>query len=90
MVDFIAKWLNLPWSPLQVKTQVRMYRPFYRDLYFGSLQQFDMHCDAQGVMGGEENEQMGVGQVWVCLYVENEFGGEEDEIIWPYRPKKQH
>ena len=45
---------------------------------------------AHGVMGEEENEQMGVGQDWVCLYVEKEYGGEEDEVLWPHRPKKQH
>ena len=29
---------------------------------------------AQGVMGGEENELMGVGQDWVCFHVEKEYG----------------
>ena len=44
---------------------------------------------AQGVMGGEENEQMGVGQDWVslCFDVEEEYVGEEDEVLWPHRPK---
>ena len=41
-------------------------------------------------MGGEENEQMGVGQDWVCIDVEKEYGGEEDEVLWPHRPEKQH
>ena len=45
---------------------------------------------AQGVMAGEENEQMAVGQDWVCFDVEKEYGGEEDEVLWPHRPKKQH
>ena len=34
-------------------------------------------------MGGEENEQMGVGEDWVCSDVEKEYGGEEDEVLWP-------
>ena len=38
---------------------------------------------AQGVMDGEENEEMGVGEDWVCFDVEKEYGGEEDEVIWP-------
>ena len=42
---------------------------------------------AQGVMGGEENKQMGVGQDWVCCDVEEESGGEEGEVIWTIRPK---
>ena len=37
---------------------------------------------AQSVMGGEENEQMGVGQDLVCFDVEKEYGGEEDEVLW--------
>ena len=36
---------------------------------------------AQGVMDGEENEQMGVGQDWVRFYIENEYGGEYDEVL---------
>ena len=40
---------------------------------------------SQGVMGGEENEQMGVGEDWVCFDVEKEHGGEEDEVLWPHR-----
>ena len=36
---------------------------------------------AQGVMGGEENEQMGVGEDWVCFDVEKEYDGEEDEVL---------
>ena len=42
----------------------------------------------QGFMGGEENQQMGVGQDWMCFDVEKEYGGEEDEVILPHRPKK--
>ena len=45
---------------------------------------------AQGVMGGEENEQMGVGENWVCSDVEKEYGGEEDEVIWPHRPEERY
>ena len=32
-------------------------------------------------MDGEENEQMGVIEDWVCLDVEKEYGGEEDEVL---------
>ena len=41
-----------------------------------------------GGMGGELNEQMGVGQYWVCFHVDKEYGGKEDEVIYPNRPKK--
>ena len=34
---------------------------------------------AQDVMDGEENEQMGVGEDWVCFDLEKEYVGEEDE-----------
>ena len=34
-------------------------------------------------MDGEENEEMGVGEDWICFDVEKEYGGEEDEVIWP-------
>ena len=37
-------------------------------------------------MDGEENEQMGVGEDWVCFDVEKEYGGEEDDVIWSHRP----
>ena len=40
---------------------------------------------SHGVLGGEENEQMGVGEDWVCFDVEKEHGGEEDEVLWPHR-----
>ena len=40
-------------------------------------------------MGGEEKEQMGVGQDWVCFDVEKEYGGEEDEVLWPHCPSKE-
>ena len=36
----------------------------------------------QGVVIGEENEQMSVGQDWVCFYVEKDYGGEEAEVPW--------
>ena len=39
-------------------------------------------------MGGEENEQMSVGEDWVNFDVEKEYGGEEDDVLWPHRPKK--
>ena len=45
---------------------------------------------AYGVVEGEENEQMGVGEDWVCFDVEKEFGGEEDEVLWPHRPEKRY
>ena len=45
---------------------------------------------AQGVMGGEKNEQMGVGENWVCSGVEKEYGGEEDEVLWPHRPEERY
>ena len=45
---------------------------------------------AQDVMGGEENEQMGVGENWVCSDVEKEYGGEEDEVLWPHRPEERY
>ena len=32
---------------------------------------------------------MGVGQDWVCFNVEQEYGGEEDEVVWPHRLKKK-
>ena len=32
-------------------------------------------------MDGEENEQMGVGEDWVCFDVEKEYVGEEDEVL---------
>ena len=38
---------------------------------------------AQSVMGGEGDEQMGVGQDWVCF-----FGGEKYEVLWKHRPGK--
>ena len=34
-------------------------------------------------MDGEENEQMCVGEDWVYFDVEKEYGGEEDEVLWP-------
>ena len=43
--------------------------------------------NAQGVIGGEENEQMGVGDDCVCFDVEKEYVGEEGEVLWPHRPK---
>ena len=40
-------------------------------------------------MKGEENEQMGVGEDWVCFDVDKEYGGEEDEVLWPERYEEQ-
>ena len=45
---------------------------------------------AQRAMRVEEKEQMGVGQDGVCFDVEKEYDGEENGVIWPHRPKKQH
>ena len=42
-----------------------------------------------GVMGGEENDQMGVGQDWVCFDGDKWYGGEEDEVLVPHRPKQR-
>ena len=42
-------------------------------------------------MEGEENEQMGVGEDWVCFDVYKEYGGEEDEVLWPHhRPEERY
>ena len=41
-------------------------------------------------MDGEENEQMGVGEDWVCVDVEKEYVGEEDEVLWPHRPEVRY
>ena len=41
-------------------------------------------------MEGEENEQMGVGEDWVCFDVEKEYGGEEDDVLWPHRPEERY
>ena len=30
---------------------------------------------------GEENEQMRLGEYWVCFDVEKEYVGEEDEVL---------
>ena len=43
--------------------------------------------DCWGLMDGEENEQMGVGQDWVCFDVEKDYGG---EVVWPQSSEKQH
>ena len=40
-------------------------------------------------MDGEENEQIGVGEDWVCFDVEKEYFGEEDEVLWPHRPQER-
>ena len=45
---------------------------------------------AQSVMGGEENEQIGVGEDWVCFDVEKGYGEEEDEVIWPHRQEERY
>ena len=41
-------------------------------------------------MEGEENEQMGVGEDWVCFDVDKEYGGEEDEVLWPHHPEERY
>ena len=41
-------------------------------------------------MDGEENEQMGVGEDWVCFDVEEGYVGEEDEVLWPHRPEERY
>ena len=41
-------------------------------------------------MEGEENEQMGVGEYLVCFDVDKEYGGEEDEVLWPHRPEERY
>ena len=46
--------------------------------------------DCLGCHGRRENEQMGVGEDWVCFDVEKEYGGEEDEVLWPHRPGKRY
>ena len=38
-------------------------------------------------MDGEENEQMGVREDWVCFDAEKEYVGEEDEVLWPHHPE---
>ena len=45
---------------------------------------------AWGVMDGEEIEQMGVGEDWVCFDVEKEYVGEEDEVLWPHHPEERY
>ena len=40
-------------------------------------------------MEGEEHEQMGVGEDLVCFDVEKEYGGEEDEVVWPHRSEER-
>ena len=41
-------------------------------------------------MDREENEQMGVGEYWVCFDVEKGYDAEEDEVIWPHRPGERY
>ena len=43
-----------------------------------------VHC----VMCGELNEQMGVGQYWVCFHVDRKYGGNEGYLA--KSSKKQH
>ena len=45
---------------------------------------------AYGVMDGEENEQMDVGEDWLCFDVEKECVGEEDEVLWPHLPEERY
>ena len=48
-----------------------------------------MSVRASWLEGGEENEQMDVGEDWVCFDVEKEYGGEEGEVLWQHRQNKQ-
>ena len=38
---------------------------------------------------GDENEQIGVGQDWICFDVEKEYDGTKDDVLLPHSPKKQ-
>ena len=40
-------------------------------------------------MDGEENEQIGVGEDWVCLMLRKSMS-EEDEVIWPHRLEERY
>ena len=33
---------------------------------------------------------MGVGEDWVYFDVEEEYVGEEDEVLWPHRPEERY
>ena len=33
---------------------------------------------------------MAVGEDWVCFDVEEEYVGEEDEVLWPHRPEERY
>ena len=33
---------------------------------------------------------MGVGENWVCFDAEEEYVGEEDEVLWPHRPEERY
>ena len=46
--------------------------------------------DCLGCHGRRKNEQMGVGEDWVCFDVEKEYVGEKDEVIWPHRPGERY
>ena len=50
---------------------------------------FEMWCYRRR-LGVMENEQMGVGEDWVCFDDEKEYGGEEDEVIWPHCPEERY
>ena len=41
-------------------------------------------------MDGEEHDQMGVGEDWVCFDVEKEYIREEDDVLWPHRPEERY
>ena len=47
------------------------------------------HRSAPLLIDGEENEQMGVGEDWICFDVDKEYGGEEYEVLWPHRPEER-
>ena len=52
-----------------------MYHVVIRSVLYSN---FGVSKSALVVMGGEENEQMGVGQDCVSFDVEKEYGAEED------------
>ena len=44
---------------------------------------------AQGVMDGEENGQVKLDKIASVLNIKKEYGREEDDVLWPYRPGKK-
>ena len=45
---------------------------------------------AQGVMDGEENGQVKLDHIASVLNIKKEYGREEDDVLWPYRPGKKN